>query len=426
MKVATGAISTMAAQKSPAVISLRPDASEEELLPEHTTQFTLSSRPTENDQTNVAKYKAKCRILQGEESVQQLVSWYRQVNKVLHGLNVINNYAEAVPIVETMLSGTPLTLFKDMLVTCMEERMQERIDALNDDDADARNAEEVAIQGRGANHPDNQQYGHVDKAIRHMLTELFPRRALARVKRFLRRECRKPIDMPVRKYYQRILRINVEVVPNLPPFEPTQNLQQDEITDIILFGTPRSWQREMDRQGFDPLDSTLGETIEFMERLEANEEFNQTSKTVSNKSSKTTKKKSPNGSSNGNGNGNSSGGGRYNCSHHGPNNTHNSDKCFVLHPELKKSSGKNKTWSRKAHDSKKEQNEIMAMVKKQVAETLKTSVKSELAAFAKKVNKRKVVENDSSDEDLCAFDYTQFEDLVIDDKLLKETDEVSI
>ena len=26
--------------------------------------------------------------------------------------------------------------------------------------------------------------------------------------------------------------------------------------DILLFGTPKSWQKEMDRQGYDPLENT--------------------------------------------------------------------------------------------------------------------------------------------------------------------------
>jgi len=39
-------------------------------------------------------------------------------------------------------------------------------------------------------------------------------------------------------------------------FNATQCLSDDEIVDILLFGTPKSWQQEMDRQGFDPLMKT--------------------------------------------------------------------------------------------------------------------------------------------------------------------------
>jgi len=50
-------------------------------------------------------------------------------------------------------------------------------------------------------------------------------------------------------------------------------LSEDEIIDILLFGAPKSWQREMDRQGFDPLAVAPAETAAFMERIEMSEDF---------------------------------------------------------------------------------------------------------------------------------------------------------
>ena len=255
-----------------------------------------------------------------------------------------------------------------------------------------------------------------------------PRRALAKIRRYIRRECRKPADMLVRKYYQRVLRLNVEILPNLPPFEANQQLGMDEILDIVLFGTPKSWQKEMEHRGFDPLENTIGEVVDFMERIEATEDHEKNSKVVPNKSAKTGKKKSPSTSSPSN-----NGKGDYHCSHHGDNKTHNSDQCFVLHPELKKKGNKNKSWSRKASESKSDQKELMAFVKKQVANSLKKTVKEELAAFSKKkASKRKSVDCDSSDDDLHAFDsvkdldYKTFEKLVIDDKFCEDNDDVSV
>ena len=82
-----------------------------------------------------------------------------------------------------------------------------------------------------------------------------PRKVLAKVKRNLRRDMRKPMDMKVRPYFQALMRINTEELPSLPPFGNDQFLTEDEVLDILLFGTPRSWQQEMDRQGFDPVES---------------------------------------------------------------------------------------------------------------------------------------------------------------------------
>jgi hypothetical protein len=79
----------------------------------------------------------------------------------------------------------------------------------------------------------------------------------------------KPKDMKVCNYYQNLVRINNGEIPNLPPFRALQKLGNDELTDIILFGTPKSWQNEMDWQGFNPMKQSLFQVINFMERVES-------------------------------------------------------------------------------------------------------------------------------------------------------------
>ena len=59
----------------------------------------------------------------------------------------------------------------------------------------------------------------------------------------------------------------------LPPFRADQVLSNDKLLDILLYGTPTSWQREMDSQGFDPLLHTFNEVVDFMEQIEASEDF---------------------------------------------------------------------------------------------------------------------------------------------------------
>ena len=76
---------------------------------------------------------------------------------------------------------------------------------------------------------------------------------LAKVKRALRRDMRKPSDVKVRQCYQHLARVNNEEITGLPPaFSETQKPSDEEMTDIILFGAPRTWQNKMNRQGFDP------------------------------------------------------------------------------------------------------------------------------------------------------------------------------
>jgi len=72
-----------------------------------------------------------------------------------------------------------------------------------------------------------------------------------------------------------IYRINTEEIPHCPPvFDNCQCLSDDEIIDILLFSAPKSWQQEMDHQGFDPLTKTPTELAEFMEHIEMSEDIN--------------------------------------------------------------------------------------------------------------------------------------------------------
>jgi len=141
-----------------------------------------------------------------------------------------------------------------------------------------------------------------------------PNKVLQRVKHHMRREARKPIDMDVKSYHMNITRINSEEIPKLPPkFDETQSPAEDEIVDILLHGTPKSWQKEMDHQGFDPLGHAPMEVVTFMERIEASEEFDSDKKTTKVATSNKGKKKSSdsNGSK-----------GLHHFVLHGSNNTH--------------------------------------------------------------------------------------------------------
>ena len=53
--------------------------------------------------------------------------------------------------------------------------------------------------------------------------------------------------MKVRAYFQHLLGINMEILPNVPPFDPNQSLGTDELLDILLYATPKGWQKEMER-----------------------------------------------------------------------------------------------------------------------------------------------------------------------------------
>ncbi len=224
-----------------------------------------------------------------------------------------------------------------------------------------------------------------------------PTRGLARVKRYLRRKCRKPVDMKVKEFFIHLFRINSEELPFMPPaFSANQALSEDELIDILLYAFPSSWQTEMQRQGFDPyaMGSTPTQVVNFCERFEAAEELENKGNKVSSKNGKKTSgNKSQKTSSNNNGS--------YYCMHHGQNNTHNTDQCMVLKKMLSsmnegssKGKSKNKTWSRKAEKAKSD-------TKKELAAFVRKTMRNELNAMQKK---RKAEDSDSDEEEVQAFD----------------------
>jgi len=107
------------------------------------------------------------------------------------------------------------------------------------------------------------------------MTALMPNKILKCIKRYLCRKARTTLDVKVKNCLLHVNRINHEEIPLLPPnFNMAQSLSADEITNILLHGTPKSWQREMDRQNFDPMAKTTLETVKFMENIKMLEDFN--------------------------------------------------------------------------------------------------------------------------------------------------------
>ena len=315
-------------------------------------------------------------------------------------------------MLDNLLTDTAHTLYKTALTTHCEARRE--VAALQAEGNTAGTGAAVRLQ-----HLDrHMEVVDVNQSIEEMIEAILPRRVLARVKRFLRRECRKPHDMKVKIYLQHLLRINHGELDNLPPFQPNQNLSMDELLDIVLFGTPKSWQKEMDRQGFDPMIKTLNEVTHFMEQIEAAEEFepkpNNNDKSK-NKSSNKGKgySKTPNGNS------------KPFCMYHGQCG-HTSEECTVLQEMSKQKKAKfergsssnnynnssKKDWKKKAHDGNyKSKKDLAAFVKKAV----KSGVQKELQDKKRKAAEETELDLNALEQELKDFNYTEMEKLQLSD-----------
>ena len=58
-------------------------------------------------------------------------------------------------------------------------------------------------------------------------------------------------------------------------FNATQKIDDDEVVEILEFGTPNKWQSEMVHLGFHLAVANSQELLEFCERLEFDEDLNQ-------------------------------------------------------------------------------------------------------------------------------------------------------
>ena len=367
--------------KKKPLLPLVPDP-EDELNASNSVSYLLKVKPTDVDSPTFKKY---IRVLTGNESVRTVLTWSEDHSQVVRGLD-LTDAADVYALTTGVLTGSSKTIYTAHVETSCANAKSAAIDAAV---GNAKAAERAKDPMEFLNER------MVREAKRELIKGVVPNKIVAMVKRYLRRDARKPADMKVRQYYQHLLRVNNDELIQLPPFRPDQNMGEDELIDILLFGTPKSWTREMDRQGFDPINKALGEVVDFMERIEQAEDFD--GQTIDhaqkNQSSSNGKKKVK-----------TSGKGKY-CLLHGPN-THPTDECKVLKAkanDLKdnnssssnKKKGKN-SWTKKADEAtSKDKKDLAAFIKKAVAQ----GVQKELNSLDKK---RK------SEHDLNAFDLKEF------------------
>jgi hypothetical protein len=128
----------------------------------------------------------------------------------------------------------------------------------------------LAVFDNAAQTHGNETNANFELCLRDVSTHIFPQRALAHQKRYMRRYMRKPREVAMREFAARVAEMN-EYLSQFPPFDNDQSLTNEEIVDILEFAVPNSWQKSMVLQGFDPLIHTVSEFVSFCERHEFTE-----------------------------------------------------------------------------------------------------------------------------------------------------------
>ena len=267
----------------------------------------------------------------------------------------------------------------------------------------------------------------VTAVMQFIIGTVMPFRALAKVRRRLKRQTRKPADMKIRAFVSHFLRINNEELEWIPPFLPSNKLNMDELLEIWQFAIPNSWLRKLAEQGKDPVTMTSTEFLNAVEYLESAEgDFDSAPKSSASPNSQSSKKKKKSNGKHGSDKSNNNG--DYYCMYHKKNDTHATADCKILKSlaegKLKGTSSKtnkkdykskNKTYNR---DAKKSADDA----KKDMAAIIQKAVKAELNSFVSNKKKRKAELNaidakaDDDTVSLGDFDYEKLEGMSFSDK----------
>ena len=367
-------------------------AAEKKLAKDKYACFKVRTVPTQADSTTYELYIPYC---DETATVREAIKAYSNIDKVILGNN-LQTFEQKRAICETVYKGECLTRFQSRINEFHALVYSNAVDAAVLAEIERRRTavppEAPMTQQELTNFCNNvaePAMGNDDliAGMQAATETVCPHGALEKVKRYLRRNCRKPAHMNVRQYAVRLKYINEEEIPKLPPgYNVAQSMSDNELKEILTWGLPKSWNNKAIERGFDPLhpNHRWERVVRFFEQIEAAEEFNpkqQQGQDDHKPSPKKAKKSS----------GKTSSSNKPKCPIHGYG--HSADDCRTLKAMIAQGSGsggsnhqsKNKSWSRKAQDAKDK-------TKKDLAAFIQKTVRKELNS----INKRS---EPSSDED---------------------------
>ena len=170
-------------QKKTPILTLIDDESTHRLTKANAVSFDLKVDP---EKDNSPTFKTMVRVLEGNETIRQLLRWQQDVEKVFTGLNA-KEVAEQLNVLSALMRPSPAAMFNAELGELSAIRFNAALAAAAAEDAarkDNRDTRERAVNALGR---DFHRHGDdIPVALQRMMTSLLPRQVLAKVKRALR------------------------------------------------------------------------------------------------------------------------------------------------------------------------------------------------------------------------------------------------
>ena len=310
-------------------------------------KFELQVHPDDSDST--LKYTKTVHRLSADSTPEETLLWSRDLKSVIENQRT------------TTAAGKIATLSRIV---------REDLGPVAEAQLAATNASE-AVKNRG----------YVN-AVNALVTKIFPTKSLNKQKSYMNRHLRKPIDMKVRLYVERVQLLNT-YLKEFPPFNNNQSLPDDAVVEIAYHGLPRTWKDFLLMQGFDEQEGNISTLLEISQRIETMEEWSETKKAATGKRDRSVSEKSDKSS-------NKKQKSEYYCEYHGPNKTHSTKDCTTCKSILQS--------ARKSRDDKHGSD--------------KTSASSNAGSdYARRVTFKKPWKNPAKDENMQAMFATAFKDM---------------
>lgn len=183
-------------------------------------------------------------------------------------------YIKAVIAIDKVCKGQGIKEAKEKYVMARRIFMGEALTAFN-------NAAESVFSNPDESDKGIESLENFELVLKKVASAVFPLKAYATQKQAMRRFMRKPRDMKIRDYVDRLLEINgyLKYFPTKAGEPAATVLPEDEIMDILTYAIPNSWYKKIVELNFDTSASTPNEFIEVCERISYGETTNEGSMT---------------------------------------------------------------------------------------------------------------------------------------------------